>query len=282
MYRWIYKYYTYQRYKYLKDIANLKERKVDLGGHHFSVFYRLGSGSPILFLHGLLDACYGFRRLLSHLEVTNPIYLMDIPGFGKSKVPPMKYLYQIPIFADLIYATIQELGLKHITLLGHSMGGLIAQHICLRDNTQSIQKLILVASGGTPHPERDKMRDILFPQTEENVIRLLDYLFYQDVPQPNGLEKKILMQAWNSFGYQSLTANTLADEKKVFIGNKASMIQVPTLILAGEHDEITSPVMMQEMKAYIPNSTMKLIPKAKHAIHIEQPKLLAEEIIRFL
>lgn len=269
-----------QRLKYQK-------LKVDLGGH--SVFFLEKKGDPhypcLILIHGFLDASYGFRKLVQHLDYPGRILIPDMPGFGRSKLPAISYLYQLDIFADLLYRSFQILQLKTITLSGHSMGGLVTQKIILQDQASGsamIQNAILLGTGGIPHPKRDEMRRVLFPRTMNDISILLGYLYHSDFPEPSWLAKKVLLNQWNGWQNQYLGENTVQREKEIFFGDRAKEIHIPVLILVGEEDELTTPVMMKSYKKWIRNSKLVIVKEARHALHMEKPDKVAESIRNFL
>lgn len=240
LYRLLYRIYAHKRYHLLKKKYTPQIYTVDLGGLSCKIFHRPGrNGHTLFFIHGLLDASYGFRRLLSFLHTDFELFLVDIPGFGINSIPRIKYLYQIDVFADLVYQCICRLNLSAITLVGHSMGGLISQHICLQDREKRVKNLVLLSSGGIPHPRRDEMKSILFPQKPAEIFRLLDYLYFCQQPELNFWQQKILLTLWNSYANQMLTENTIEREKEIFFADRARGIQQNTLIMAGQQDEIT-------------------------------------------
>ena len=283
LYKLSYWKYTRDRYHYLREKLHLLEEKVDLGGHSIHYFHSKTGNRDLVCLHGLLDAAFGFRRILPHLNQDWKVHLVDIPGFGKSKLPPIKYLYQLDHFVEFIYESIQKKDLRDVFLLGHSMGGLLAQHLSLLDARRDgrIKALILLSPGSQPHPERDEMRKLLFPTTEEEVIHLLRSLCSHNLPDPSPFLKKTLVHAWNSKEYGFLAENTIARESEIFFGKRAAGIQIPTLILSGEKDEITSLKSVQNLSQWIKNSVLITIPEAKHAIHLEFPEFIAEKINAF-
>ncbi|TGL22853.1 alpha/beta hydrolase [Leptospira bourretii] len=253
---------------------------VAMGGH--KIFYwKFGKGNkkPIVFLHGLLDESFGFRRVVKELLNDGyPLYVFDLPGYGKSKLPLVKYLYQIDVWADLLLECFQKLELKDICLVGHSMGGLTSQHLVLQDTQHLVAKLILLAPGGIPHPERERMRKILFPKTEKQVILLLRYLYGEEFPEPGYLFRHTLVTIWNEKPNEYLQENTLRREDEIFFDAKMKGIKIPTLILAGAEDEITPPFMMKKINSYIKKSKLVWIPKVRHAIHLEKPDVVAKNI----
>jgi len=253
---------------------------VDLGGHSLFFWdFQAKEKDPVVFLHGLLDHSFGFRRIIKELLGDKyRILSFDHPGYGNSKLPKIKYLFQIDVWADLLLEAFEKLNLQNVTLVGHSMGGLIAQHMVLKDQSKRIKKLILLSPGGIPHPERDRMQKLLFPKTEKQVVELLTHLYGSEGPDPNFLLRKTLVTVWNGWENQFLQENTLKKEHLIFHGNKIRGIKIPTLIIAGEDDEITPIVMMKKMKSYITGSKLVWLKGAKHAIHLERASDIAKEM----
>ncbi len=285
LYEFLYKYFENNRYSYLEKKLQYIPKKVNLGGHFLTCYKSPEKGKPMVFIHGLLDASFGFRKLAPLIKKEYQKFLFDIPGFGRSPLPKIRYLFQLDIFSKMIYTAICRLDLENVTLVGHSMGGLIAQHIALFDKKNpkpKIKKIVLISSGGIPHHKRDEMREILFPKNKKELERLLGYLYFEKFPEPNFLIQSTLVHTWNSIEHKYLAENTIEKEDEIFFGKKAGEIKIPTLILSGNEDEITHPKMMKTLAGYIKKSKLKLIPSAKHAIHLEKPEILAEEINSFI
>ncbi|TGN11206.1 alpha/beta hydrolase [Leptospira ilyithenensis] len=255
-------------------------RYVDLGGHSLFFWdFQTDEKDCVVFLHGLLDHSFGFRRIIKDLLGDKKrIISFDHPGYGNSRLPKIKYLFQIDVWADLLLEALEKLNLQNVTLVGHSMGGLIAQHMVLADKSKCIKKLILLSPGGIPHPERERMQKLLFPKTENQVVELLSHLYGSDSPEPNFLLRKTLVTVWNGWENQFLQENTLKKEHHIFHGDKIRGIKIPTLIIAGENDEITPIAMMKKMKSYITGSKLVWLKGAKHAIHLERSSDIAREI----
>jgi pimeloyl-ACP methyl ester carboxylesterase len=250
-----------------------------MGGHSVYFYKNHIQSKPLLFIHGFLDACFGFRRLVPFLNESYSLFLADVPGFGQSKMPVIRYMYQIDIFSELLYQSIQKLNLQGMTIIGHSMGGLIAQKLCLLDTSNKfIEKLVLLSSANSPHPERDRMRRILFPKNLEEMDNLLNLLYQNNKPDISQIAKKAFIQYWNRTEYEFLAENTVEKENSVFIGSLASKINLPCLIIGGSKDPITTPEMLLQIQNYISNSQLVIIPDASHSIHLEKPKEVSEHI----
>lgn len=284
IYSLAYWYFHFTRYRELTTKSKLDEKMVDIGGQKICYYISPIGNKNLLFIHGLLDASFGFRKILPLLSLDWKVHLVDVPSFGKSKLPLVKFLFQIDAFTRMIYQSIETLDLTNVTLVGHSMGGLIAQHLAILDAQRTnpkIQKLILLSPGNAPHEKRDHVKELLFPANREEVNRLLHSLYYKEIPEPSEFLKSVLVTGWNSQAYHYLAENTIEREKEIFFSNKAKEIKIPTLILSGEDDEITDAKSMQQLCKWIKGSKLILIPNARHAIHLEKPDVIAKEINTF-
>jgi pimeloyl-ACP methyl ester carboxylesterase len=305
LFRFLFSFFEFQRIRYTKKELNFVSKKVKQGG--VEVFFLEKLGNPnlptLILVHGFLDACYGFRKLVKHLQYPGRILIADLPGYGRSKLPEISYLYQIDTIADLLYEALQECHISSSIMIGHSMGGLICQRLVLKNQKVrsleqkldvestaissqltffSVDGLVLLASGGIPHPKRDEMRSILFPRNFDDIERLLANLYASKFPKPSWILKKTLLSAWDVPCNHYLAANSIRREKEIFFGNKAKEIKIPTLIIGGDGDQLTTVSMMKSYHRWIQNSDLVILPHSKHAIHMEKPELVAHQINHFI
>ena len=272
-------YFKYQTY-ILKKKLSLSLKKINLGGYSFYYLDSNKKAPLILFLYGLLDSILSFKKLAFYLQEHFRIILLDTPGYGKNQLPQIRYLYQIDIFADLIYEFILTINVNNIILCGHSMGGLIAQKIALLDSNKKIKKLILISSANAPHQEREKIQKILPPKNYFYVKKFFEMIFYKKKVQINRFVAWLLIHYWNDWRNDFLAFNILKNETKVFHGEKIKEIKIPTLILTGKYDKITPLEMTKKMNQLLKNSQFKVF-ESSHSIHIEEAKEISKEIINF-
>lgn len=105
----------------------------------------LGSGPPLVLLHGLGDSHRTWRRVLPSLASHHRVLLPDLPGHGISGRPDAPYT--IDWYANAMLAWIDELGIDRASVVGHSFGGGVAQWMLLQRPSR-IDRLGLVAPGG--------------------------------------------------------------------------------------------------------------------------------------
>ncbi len=281
----------YERSRIRECIHELNLKPILTKFEGYSIFHLERKGlteyPALVCIHGFLDSCYGFRKLIKHLRYPGRILIPDLPGYGRSQLPKMGYLYQIDIFTDLLQEWLSTVSSSDpgVILCGHSMGGLIVQKLALNATPNlcyRIVKLILLAPGGVPHPRRDEMRSILFPRSPQDIDSLLEHLYYSEIPQPSPVQKRILLNEWNGQRNHWLAENTIRKEAVVFHGEKARAISHPTMIVAGAEDELIPPAMMKSLQRWIRGSQLHILERTKHALHNEKPKQVAQLIQNFL
>lgn len=282
LYKLSYFFYSSRRYKVLKKNLLLNEKKINNGGLPFTYFESNKEGKNLLLLHGLLDASFGFRKIIPFLENWK-ILVPDVPGFGKNMLPPISVLWNLDVIAKLIYDAIKVLNLREITLVGHSMGGLLSQHICLLDQKgeSRIKRLILLSTGNQPSPRREELRAILFPKNREEVVRLLHQLYHKNFPDPNIFIQDMLVYTWNSKEYELLANNTIEREAEIFFGKRAKEIKIPVHLVVGDEDSITDLKSIKQLHGWIKGSTLDIVREAKHALHLEYPEQVASIINKY-
>lgn len=105
----------------------------------------LGSGPPLVLLHGLNASHRTWRRVAPLLAATHHVIMPDLPGCGLSGRPDADYT--LPWQAQVMCAWLDARGLGEVDVAGHSYGGGLAQYMLLLDCAR-IRRLALVASGG--------------------------------------------------------------------------------------------------------------------------------------
>src|SRR3954454_9891632 len=101
-----------------------------------------GTGTAVVFLHGLLDSSEGWHQVASRSQ--RPCFCIDLPGFGVSTCPPYE---RIGSYARDVGQAIDELGLDRFVLVGHSFGGAVATALT-EHRPHQVASLLLIAPAG--------------------------------------------------------------------------------------------------------------------------------------
>jgi len=120
----------------------------------------LGSGPPLVLLHGLCDSHRTWLPVAAALARHRRVLMLDLAGHGESSRPDASY--SLAWHADIVGAWLETLGLGEVDLVGHSYGGGIAQWMLLH-HREHVRRLGLEAAGGLGREVGSALRWASFP-----------------------------------------------------------------------------------------------------------------------
>ncbi len=239
-----------------------------------------GAGDiALVFLHYWGGTHRTWNKVTAELRSCCRTITYDMRGWGESGAASDGY--SISVLADEATALIEHLCLSRYVLVGHSMGGKVAQLIASR-NLPGLLGLILVAPA-TPTasllPEEAKQKQIHAYDTRETVIQTISFLSAGAL-DPDTIEQIVqdslsgtpeAKRAWPVFAM-------IED-----ISSEVSKITVPTLVLAGEQDRLVSIEQHRhEVVARIAGATLEVIPQSGHLLPLDEPMRTAHAIHQFV
>ncbi len=262
------------RFKFWKDGLRHRTLIYDGGEIHY---WRGGMGSPLLLVHGLGGSTFqDFLTLAGRLARRHHVICVDLPGYGFSHA--VSFPQSVSNQADFLRIFLDDLQLERVHLLGNSMGGWIALKFA-EQNPQRIRKMVLIAPAGIrfePPP-----LDIFTPNDEPGMVRLLQYLFHRPMKLPGWFLRDWLRvsrqrrKAVRVMIESMLTAQDLMDDRVL-------KIQVPTLILWGEHDRVIPVETGRRLVSLMPTARLEIIGGCGHLVHHEAPSLVTRHLESWL
>lgn len=127
--------------------------RVQVHGESINLAYTAGtapgSGHPVILVHGMGSSRLAYEPLMDAWPLQNPVYAVDLPGFGAS--PQLRQRHTERDYVEALHAFIDALALDTVVLLGHSFGGMVVGDALAR-YPQLIKGAILVASAGFVAP----------------------------------------------------------------------------------------------------------------------------------
>lgn len=238
-----------------------------------------GTGEPALvFLHYWGGTHRTWNQVAAALSSDFRTITYDLRGWGQSG-PASDY--SIPALADEAAGLINQLSLTNYVLIGHSMGGKVAQLLASRQPS-GLKALILVAPASpapTRFPEEALQQQIHAYDNRETVLQTIAFLTARP-PAPSIVEQ-IVEDSLSGTPEAKLAWPTSAILED--ISPQVSSIAVPTLVLAGEFDRLHSiDEHRREGVARIPNARLEVIRGSGHLIPIDEPSQLASAIRSFV
>ncbi|MDV0442705.1 alpha/beta hydrolase [Methanorbis rubei] len=223
------------------------------------VAYRIvGSGSPLVIVSGLGDSMDAWKEsIVQTLAKEYCVILPDNRGMGLTKIgsiAPQKMT--ISQYAEDVFAVIQKEGLTGICLLGHSMGGMIAQEFAL-SYPDTVKKLMLFATDYGPESSYR--------------ARLMNRCVLP-------LQALSVIAPWHTKGFRA-GACAIASWKGT--AERLSTIQCKTLLLFGDTDFLMHIEVGHEMHTMISTSALKVVAGGTHRMHDLYPREFAKTVQAF-
>ena len=255
--------------------------RVGVGGVEVA-YERVGSGQPIVFVHGAALDSRSWRPQLDALGDELTAVAWDEPGVGRSTaVPPG---FDLAGFADALAALVDHLGLGPAHLAGLSWGGTVVLE-CWRRRPDVVATLILMDTyagwaGSLPADEVGRrvegVRQQLAAPTEEFDPTLPGLFGAEPSPEVVTLMKEIAAD---------VRPETLACELGIMAATDLSsvlpLIDVPTLLVWGELDARSPLEVAHQFSEAIEGAELVVIPGAGHVSNLEQPDQVNEAIRNF-
>ena len=250
---------------------------ISIAGIELELFEE-GKGAPVLFLHGaqgVLPATKFLNLLAEGRRVIAPSH----PGFGKSALPD--WLDSVEDIAHVYLELMDRLGLDEVDLIGCSVGGWIAADLATK-TPERVKRLVLVGPVGVKVGPPDKL-DVpdIFAMSQDKLNGLLYHDAAKSRPDPAAMsEDELTMLVRNRETLALITWEPYMHNPK--LKHRLHRVRAPALFVRGASDGLVSAQYLAGYAALLPNARIVTIPEAGHAPQVEQPALLAKQILDFL
>ncbi len=239
-----------------------------------------GSGDlALVLLHYYGGSTRTWKYVTPSLAKSYRTVAMDFRGWGKSDDPATGYA--LADFADDVAGVINGLGLKRYVLVGHSMGGKVAQLLASRQ-PRGLAALVLVGSSmPTPLVLSAEMREMILVaySTREKVEMSIDQVLTAK-PLDDTDREQVIADSLRGAPQAKQAWPLLSSQED--ISKKISAIAVPTLVIACEQDRVDSvETTKAELLARIPGAVFHIVPGTGHLSPLESPTELVQLINEF-
>jgi len=282
--------------------------RIAYGGDGEALTYRVEGPldrTPMLTAHGLVSSIHHWMFFTPHFAAERPVVSWDYRGHGGQAVPRDRAV-SVAQFADDAHAVWRGAGVGPSVVVGLSFGVQVALEVWRR-HPDAVRALVLIC--GTPgHPLDRVSSSPLLRRAASRVFRELGHQRRLAAGLLGFLRSRSGLRIARELAYLSGGAHRGACPTEVLeglfahvaeldpelIGNIVgaylehsaedvlSTIRVPTLIIAGDRDQLTPVATAQRMQRAIPGSSLVVFPGHTHLVQVEQPREVHAAIDDFL
>ncbi len=259
-------------------------------------------GEPTLLLvHGFPLSHAMWHKQVDVLSKHTRVICPDLPGFGNSKRGVAKEL-SLHQFADDLAALLDELKIEKVVYCGLSMGGYIgwqfwkrhADRLCglIACDTRAAADTEIIARGRRMQAEQIRLetKGVVRNAKSGNIWKSNQVIADGMIPKLMATESidslpddvEALRQAIVSTDPETIAQAQLAMADRVDASDWLKQIDLPTLFVVGEQDQITPVDEMRTMSQAVKGSTFVEIENAGHLPQIESPEAFNQAILAFL
>jgi pimeloyl-ACP methyl ester carboxylesterase len=242
------------------------------------------SRPALVFLHGIGGRASGWAPVMAACaEAGWSCLAWDMPGYGDS---PLISPYDFDGLSDALAALLRARGVRRAVLVGHSMGGMVALQHWAR-HAEQVAGLVLVASSpafgnGSGEFQQRFVAARLAPLDAGQSLADLAPKLVPTMLAPKH-EPAVREAAQACMGSISNDAYRAALHALVQFEQRAALatITVPTLCVAGELDQTSSPAVVERMASKIAGARYVCMPGVNHLLTFEQPQAFAQLLLDF-
>jgi pimeloyl-ACP methyl ester carboxylesterase len=257
-------------------------------------YAEIGEGEPIVFVHGISGSWQNWLENLPHFGRNHRAIALDLPGFGASPMP--SWTIDMPAYGRLLHDFCEKLGIgRGATLVGNSMGGLVAAEAVLSEPSR-FNRLVLVSAAGfintwLPH-QRGTATSRAWHTFGGQVGAMARFIvthrlarwttFRFAMRYPSRIRKELLWEQVNSGVPCPGFADALDAVMEYDARDRLEEIQIPTMIVWGMDDWVISAAAALSYHRRIAESRLEIFEHTGHVPQMERPSRFNALLEEFL
>jgi len=270
--------------------SGLEPRFETVDGHRLR-YVRVGTGPPVVLVHGFASSVYTWKDVLPALSVDHDVVALDLPGFGASDRPAGLSFDELPA---AVLGLMDRLGIERAALVGNSMGGGVVA-VVAGEQPARVSALVLIDAAGfdlEPEDQPGMVRLMMsplgtvlgdLPGQRLAVEATLSQVFHDDVlvtdervaEYLDGVSRPGTFEAMRSLGL------SLGDQTAV-VEEALPRIEAPTLVVWGAEDRWIPLKDADLFTAAIPSARKVVFDHCGHMPQEEMPAKVADLLREFL
>ena len=228
-----------------------------------------GEGKTIVFVHGLSDSLAYWKVLSETLKNDYQTLIYDLRGHGESSDDDRNTT--IDLYQEDLYQLLKALNIENAVFVGLSLGGNVILDLAV-NHPETINGLIVMSSFPEHDEELKRIFDDFNNAIDKGFVEFFDTILPYTLTEDLLEEHKELLE--NLKHEAAKTANLEGIKKGINAGygfdltDKLNEINAPTLVIAGEEDNLTSLDIQRKISDNIEDAELIVLEKTKHNILI--------------
>jgi len=249
------------------------------------IFYEVsGDGPPVVLIQGLGLSSRFWFDIPGRLARQYRTVVLDNRGVGRSDKPFGPY--SMGLLAGDVLAVMDAAGVATATLVGISLGGMIAQHVAVRHPERVTGLVLLATTPGLPHgtlPSLEVLAALVsLPFGRSGSAGAFARLLLPEKLMPRARE---LFSRWPDALAKDPVSPTvflaqLAAAAGHSLGWRLNEIRCPTVVVAGAEDVLIPPSNSRVLARRIPGAVLEIIPEVGHAVPLLDQTVVEKALAR--
>ncbi len=242
-----------------------------------------GSGPAIVLVHGHPFSRRMWRGQLDSLSDAFRVVAPDLPGYGES--PARGETITPGLLADAVVELMDAVDVERATVVGLSLGGLVAMELGLR-YPDRVEGLVLTATTAAPlTPEEAEMRRATAAQLErdgmlDHALEMAGRLFGPAARRDPSLVLPVLETMLTTSPAGAAAALRGRAERPPY-DRLLGELRVPALVLAGDEDSYSTEEITAQLVASLPDPEVLILPGIGHLPNLEAPEAFDHAVRAF-
>jgi pimeloyl-ACP methyl ester carboxylesterase len=238
---------------------------------------------PIVLIHGVAESSQAWYGWMSRLTPEFRVVRPDLPGFGRSSIPPAAFDWSMHSFASTIAQLLDRIGIVSAHIVGAKVGGSIAMQFAV-DYPQRTRTLVVSSAPFRTNDTGGSVEVASFAAR----IRAEGVKKWAAETQPMRLGRNApreQVQWWNDMMASTdpevcIAATTAAG--KIDLSDALSQIEAPTLIITTDDNALMSLAKVREYQQKIPRSQLLVLPSDSYHPAATRPAECAAHVLSFI
>ena len=252
-------------------------------GHGSLTAVRTGQGRDLVILHSLLSDRHAFDPVLPALAAKHRVTLINLPGFHGSLPTPLALM---EAYVAAIEDGFQEFGVGNDSILiGNGFGGTVALAFAMA-HPERVAKLVLSDAAACFPPEGRKAFEVMAGKVAEGGLGSIAEIAAKRVFSPSYLaahpeaieERKQVLLEIDPKAFQAACKILQEADLEPLLHR----MHVPTLVVCGEFDQATPPVLNKSIADKVAGAAYVELPDCGHCPPLEQPQAFLAAIKEFV